>query len=61
MDYTLEHGLYFKVIDDNGKIILFGKMDEESFLSTESTVEFISEDDYNTLRESANNKPVETE
>ncbi|WP_176138233.1 hypothetical protein [Elizabethkingia meningoseptica] len=56
MDYTLEHGLYFKVIDDNGKIILFGKMDEESFLSTESTVEFISEEDYNALKELAENK-----
>ena len=48
MDYTILDGEYYKVLyKDNNDLITYGKLEEGQILSTNHTVIFITEDEYN--------------
>ena len=47
MDYSINNGQYYKVIDkDTGELIVYGKLTDSVFLSTTKTVVFISQEEY---------------
>lgn len=47
MDYTIENGKYYKVVDAKTKeVITTGELGKNSILSTIHEVEFLTEDEY---------------
>lgn len=49
MDYTLENGKYYKVLDADGELIAFGELVEGEVLSSKHNVEFISKEEFEEL------------
>jgi len=55
MDYTIENGVFYKVLDsETGELITFGKIESGNVLSTIHPVEWITENEYLTLEENNN-------
>ena len=51
MDYSINNGQYYKVIDkDTGELIAYGELTDSAFLSTIQTVVFISQEEYEEYR-----------
>lgn len=47
MDYSINNGQYYKVIDkDTGELIFYGELTDSVFFSTIQTVVFISQEEY---------------
>lgn len=52
MDYTIENGRYYKVVDAKTKeIITIGELSNNAVLSTIHEVEFLTEEEFNALTE----------
>lgn len=52
MDYTIENGRYYKVVDAKTKeVITTGELSKNSTLSTIQEVEFLTEEEFNALNE----------
>lgn len=52
MDYTIENGRYYKVVDANTKeIITFGELSNSAILSTIHEVQFLTKEEFNALNE----------
>lgn len=52
MDYTIENGIYYKVVDAETKeVITIGELSKNNILSTIHEVEFLTEEEFNTQTE----------
>ena len=54
MDYTLEDGKYFKILNTNDELLTFGRLIIGQILSTIHNVVFITKSEYLLLLENEN-------
>lgn len=46
MDYTLEDGRYYKVVDSKGNLIATGELSEGQVLTTKNEVELMTDEEF---------------